>query len=707
VKLSSPYRPDIDGLRALAVLSVMVFHLNKPWLPGGFMGVDVFFVISGFVVTSSLTQSTASNFWHFITQFYARRLARIMPALLVVLLCTIICATLFIPQAWLSQLSEETARFAFVGLSNFKLEHNLDTYFAPRTEYNPYTHTWSLGVEEQFYLLAPLLVYFWLKAAQKRNLLGIKITQRVLMLAALVSLCLCIWATSAKPALAFYSIAARFWELAAGSLLFLVTSNTAATSPRLLGIKFTQMHSALIGMSLLLMAFVLANEVHFPWPWALAPVVGTLWLIGGAHLSPTDRIRSLLSKSLMVWIGKRSYSLYLWHWPIYVLLRWTVGLNQFWEYGIALVLTFLLSILSYRFVEQPLRHNRFLEKLPSILIVALFIGATGATYALATHILLHADRYSLSIVARNNQDWYRNGLTNYPEMTPYACLPTRETGSISGGRFLRLVPKSDCTNSRSSSSNQQIFVLGDSHADALFPIFEELSAQRSIPISIFAFAGCGFIDLRAPMAKGFGAGCNVFNQEITQAVLAKAKPGDVLILPSLRMKRFTDQWASFGFSNMQHEMYNEQAQALRKAALEDANALLKPFTDAHLKVVFIAPPPLFKSPTFRCADWFNAHNPICEQGISMPKAELVQLRTPILEQMHVLEKQLPQIYLWDPFEVLCPEQTCNAMRNGRPLFFDGDHLSNYGNLVLYPNFDNWLNQKHILQNPSQTSIPSP
>jgi len=707
MKLSTAYRADIDGLRAIAVLSVMLFHLQSAWLPGGFVGVDVFFVISGFVVTSSLAQSKATNAWQFITQFYARRLARIMPALLFVLLCTIIAATLFIPQAWLTDFSEETARFAFAGLSNIKLQNNVDTYFAPRTEFNPYTHTWSLGVEEQFYLIVPVLIYGWLKATRMGKKRIAVFTQVLIGALALSSLIWCIWATNHYPTIAFYSISTRFWELASGSALFMATCHRHQQAARLTNHPRLQTLGAAVGLVLIGAGFAFANGTQFPWPWVLLPVIGTVILIGSAHLDKLDPMRRVLSKSAFVWVGKRSYSLYMWHWPIYVLMRWTIGLEHLWQFAIALIATVLLSMFSYRFIEQPLRHNRFLEKLPSILIVALFIGATGATYALATHILLHADRYSLSIVARNNQDWYRNGLTNYPEMTPYACLPTRETGSISGGRFLRLVPKSDCTNSRSSSSNQQIFVLGDSHADALFPIFEELSAQRSIPISIFAFAGCGFIDLRAPMAKGFGADCNVFNQEITQAVLAKAKPGDVLILPSLRMKRFTDQWASFGFSDMQHEMYNEQAQALRKAALEDANALLKPFTDAHLKVVFIAPPPLFKSPTFRCADWFNAHNPICEQGISMPKAELVQLRTPILEQMHVLEKQLPQIYLWDPFEVLCPEQTCNAMRNGRPLFFDGDHLSNYGNLVLYPNFDNWLNQKHILQNPSQTSIPSP
>lgn len=129
---STTYRPDIDGLRAIAVLSVMIYHLNSAWLPGGFIGVDIFFVISGFVVTSSLAVSEANSFYQFISEFYARRLARILPVLVFVLIISAMASTLFIPSAWLSSLSDTTALSAFFGLSNVVMQHNLDTYFAPR-----------------------------------------------------------------------------------------------------------------------------------------------------------------------------------------------------------------------------------------------------------------------------------------------------------------------------------------------------------------------------------------------------------------------------------------------------------------------------------------------------------------------------------------------------------------------------------------------
>jgi len=148
------YRPDVDGLRAIAVLSVMIYHLNSAFLPGGFVGVDVFFVISGFVVTSSLVAGRSASLPAFVGEFYARRLARIVPALVLALVVSAFAATLFIPEAWLSSLSERTAQYAFFGLSNWVMQANSDFYFAPRAEFNPYVQTWSLGVEEQFYLIS-------------------------------------------------------------------------------------------------------------------------------------------------------------------------------------------------------------------------------------------------------------------------------------------------------------------------------------------------------------------------------------------------------------------------------------------------------------------------------------------------------------------------------------------------------------------------
>ncbi len=195
-KIKTTYRPDIDGLRAVAVLSVVLYHLHGVWLPGGYGGVDIFFVISGFVVASSLAASKVDSFAGFLGEFYARRLARILPALVAVLISTALMSTLFIPKAWLSEFADSTARYAFFGLSNLIMQNNADTYFAPRAEFNPFTHTWSLGVEEQYYLLAPLFVYFWLRAYRRGQTQRAHWAIGILALFMVSSLALCIWLTN-------------------------------------------------------------------------------------------------------------------------------------------------------------------------------------------------------------------------------------------------------------------------------------------------------------------------------------------------------------------------------------------------------------------------------------------------------------------------------------------------------------------------------
>ena len=158
------YIPQIDSLRAFAVLAVVAFHLNGALLPGGFVGVDVFFVISGYVVSSTLMRNSSLSFGRFALQFYSRRIMRILPALLVCMIVTTIFTAAFIPSSWLSQSNYVTLLLALLGLSNFSLMFAGDNYFAPRVDFNPATHTWSLGVEEQFYLIFPLIYFVWLKS---------------------------------------------------------------------------------------------------------------------------------------------------------------------------------------------------------------------------------------------------------------------------------------------------------------------------------------------------------------------------------------------------------------------------------------------------------------------------------------------------------------------------------------------------------------
>jgi hypothetical protein len=171
-----------------------------------------------------------------------------------------------------------------------------------------------------------------------------------------------------------------------------------------------------------------------------------------------------------------------------------------------------------------------------------------------------------------------------------------------------------------------------------------------------------------------------------QQTVDSASPGDVVILSSLRMRRYGDQWASFKLPDMYDAMYNPEAMKSRLAALDDAINWLRPFAEKKLKVIFTAPTPVFKAPPFRCSDWFNSVNPICIGNNQQDRSELEKLRQPVIDNMKMLGLAFDNISVWDAFPILCPETICKTQSDGHPLFFDGDHLSAYGTLVIYPDF---------------------
>ena len=681
----SIYRPDIDGMRTIAILSVMIYHLNNLWLPGGFIGVDIFFVISGFVVTSSLNFSKSDTFFSFIAEFYARRLARILPALVFVLIVSVIAASLFIPPAWLSAHSDLTALMAFFGLSNWVMQNNQDAYFAPRAEFNPYTHTWSLGVEEQFYVIAPLIVYFCLRFARSNNSKDERMVVSTLMVITIVSLTACFLASKNNPTAAFYFIGCRFWELSLGVLLFLATYQSAnsKTKPALTKIVYQHV-SAWFGLGLNVIALFFANASNFPWPWAVLPAVGTVLMIGSAGTLPHNSIvRRTLSLSPMVWIGKRSYSLYLWHWPVYVLMRWTVGLNTLHLFFIAVLASFTLALFSYNFIEQPLRHNPLIEQKPKWLRITSFLLLTIAGYYSVGFLINKKRLYSLSIVTRNRIDWYAQNRMPYPNVGERNCDVDIQHYNVGTGRETRFVPK-EC---KIILPNKRMYVLGDSHAGALSPMFEQICAEQGITVSRYSFTGCSYLDFKEPMnSSRRPPGCLEFSKTIKDLTLATSKSGDIVLLPSLRMTRYADNWERFDEKDMRELMYNPEALKSREEAITDSKQWLEPFSEKRLQVVFVAPTPLFKAPPYRCSDWFNRNNPVCIGQNQQSRAELEQLRGPIVSTMNVLAQTFSNIQVWDPFPLLCPDDLCKVYKDGHPLFFDGDHISGYANLLLYPDF---------------------
>ena len=437
-----------------------------------------------------------------------------------------------------------------------------------------------------------------------------------------------------------------------------------------------------LGIVAIATTFAYANTAAFPWFWAVPPVVGAACLIGGTQADVTHPLRRFFAHPALVWIGKRSYSLYLWHWPVYVLLRWTSGIDQWLTQLVAVIATFGLATASYRWIELPIRHHPALQRRTPVLRVAIFLIALVAGWGLMKGLFASQPLLGLSTVSRNAADWYvTNRMPPVTGLKPL-CKVDMAYRSLAGGQVISYVPSACAV----TVEPQTLFAIGDSHATAYLPMFDRLSTETGIAVSVYTSPGCGLLDLKMPMTLGRPPGCIEFAHAAVADVHGLAKAGDVVFLASLRQWRYADQWAAFNEKEVLATARSDTARSWSQQALAEAPEWLAPLSAPGVKILFEAPKPIFKSPTFRCADWFNAGNPICRGGIVQPRAELESLRAPMLASMRTLAAANPAITIWDPFPLLCPGEICSAVVDGKPLFFDGDHLSAHGNMALYPAF---------------------
>ncbi len=673
-----PYVRGIDGLRAVAVSAVVVYHL-APWLvPGGFLGVDVFFVISGYVVTGSLRRDANLALPAFLAAFYARRFRRILPALLVCLLATVVASIAFIPKAWLSESIQATGLAAFFGVGNFVLAKSGDGYFAPRAEFNPFTHTWSLGVEEQFYLVFPLLLAISiLHPSEARSRAG-----RVVLGAALTaSLAWCAWATAHQPEQAFYLLPARYWELAVGAATCLAGPVTRARLVAALGARTISFAAA----AALLASLALASRAGVPFPWALPAVFATAALIAVLDVAPRAPAPARwLASFPMVTLGLLSYSLYLWHWPVYTVFRWTVGLDGGLEAVCAVALSVVLATTSYRLVEVPFQRGARVRSLPNGVIVttgllAAVVGAWAADQAQVSKW-----RFALGTVAKHERDWYPQiaplDTTGPPSASDARCRVTSAFVEDDGVWRKTFAP-TDCAV-KPSNPPLRLFVAGDSHAMAAERLLQLVASAEATPVTVLARGSCPIASLMQPDALATEA-CRAFRARAIEEILADARPGDVVWLDSLRMPRLSEQGGSTARAAAP-DVADDSAS--RRVAADEAEALVDKLRRAGLWIVINAPLPVLPAPAFRCSDWFNRSNPGCRAGLSVAWERLEGQRRVALDTLERIAAPRPEVRVWDPFPILCPSDPCTAIRDGRPVFFDGDHLSGHGNELLLPSF---------------------
>jgi peptidoglycan/LPS O-acetylase OafA/YrhL len=382
------YRADIDGLRAIAVLSVVGFHAFPNMIRGGFVGVDIFFVISGFLISTIIFSNLKSNSFSFI-EFYGRRIKRIFPALLLMLTVSYVLGWFLLLPAEYGQLGKHIAGGAGF-ISNF-LFWNESGYFDGAAESKPLLHLWSLGIEEQFYIVWPLLL--WLAWRKESDLL------KVTLVIAIVSFALNIAQSTVyfDSVAAFYSPQTRFWELLAGAILAHVKQQgvdsfarfgyvlrgrveqaPCGKNPGDHGQGWCSLRSALGAGLIILGVLVISRESFIPGWWAVLPTLGAVLIISagpGAWLN-----RTVLSNRVLVWFGLISYPLYLWHWPLLSFARIAEGKLPSIEIRIAVVvISIALAWLTYRFVEKPLRSGKHSNG-EAIVLLALMIAVGYAGY---------------------------------------------------------------------------------------------------------------------------------------------------------------------------------------------------------------------------------------------------------------------------------------------------------------------------------------
>jgi peptidoglycan/LPS O-acetylase OafA/YrhL len=645
---SRQYRPDIDGLRAIAVLSVVGFHVFPGQLKGGFVGVDVFFVISGFLISSIIIDDLRGNSFS-IWRFYARRIRRIFPALLVVLAACLAFGwfTLMIDEY--KQLGRHT--FAGAGFFSNLALWGESGYFDSAAEAKPLLHLWSLGVEEQFYIVWPFVLWI----ARKRSL---NFTF-VIVLLGVSSFALNIWATSRDAVGAFYSPQTRVWELAIGALL--ASAALAARS----GPGRSARHDALsqikafIGAALIVVALCsLTKEKAFPGWWAAVPTVGAAFVISagpGAWLN-----RAVLSHPVLTWVGLISFPLYLWHWPLLAFLRIIHGaqlpvLTSLAAVGAAVV----LASLTHVFIERPIRFGTSRNRVPAV-AAALMFGVACTGFIVDNADGLPRRPHLVAAQARNEllegPLWqFRTNETceeRYPADFRYFCI-------------------------QSKSGDPTLIVLGDSYANHLYPGLAR--SPRLTAQSVLSYGSCTPSVLT--LDENVRRNCEVQDRIVEST-------------PSLRFAILSSRWPRFDRRGQFVDYFSGEAvRDARWSASEYMDWLDREIgllEDRGIKVIVFGPKPEFSYDIREC---FARPLRRSVETCSIPRTEFEDQAMGFRTLVAPVLTRHPKVSYFEQAPLFCDESRCSSVQDGMPLLRDPRHYSRLGSDAIAGKFVSWAENK--------------
>jgi peptidoglycan/LPS O-acetylase OafA/YrhL len=638
------YRRDIDGLRAVAVGLVLLYHSGLGLVRGGFIGVDVFFVISGYLITRVIATDIAHHRFS-LFEFYRRRIKRLMPAY-----ALIAAATLAL--GWFISLPahyRDTAQGVFSSagyFSNIWLWHEAGSYFAGQAEIKPMLHTWSLSVEEQFYIVFPLIMLGLVRLGAAARTL-----RTVFVVLFLASLAWAQWLLTRDASASFYLLPSRAWELMAGAALAL----GGMAAPARVTAAALQ-----VGIGLLLIlasALLLRAGPHFPGIAALPACLGSMLVLQGGRVA-NGVSRVFLENGPMVFIGKISYSLYLWHWPLFAFYRYYFMAEPTVPVSLSLLaLSILCATASWAWIERPFRRR---AALPGIRVLLFAMATSGSLMAASALIQLGGGlpkRFSAEIQAIYNLE---------RQFDSGGCL--NETAA-------QRPPGQACVLG-ATGVTPQVALWGDSHAYVFARPLEEVFRERNLSFRLYGFARCPPVLGVEPDVRGEATGCAGYNAETLARLLRDRSIGTVIMAGrhSLPMIGFygmmePDEPAPVAFTPMAG-----LPDAPRDAAyLARMAATVRALVAGGKHVVLVMPTPEigFDVPQAVGLAMMRHSDP---NLLRIPRDAYLRRQWQIRAMLSRLA-HLPGVSLVDPGPLVCPDDSCHPVQNGVVMYADDDHLS--------------------------------
>lgn len=486
-------QPFVEALRALAILAVVVNHLAPSLLPGGFLGVDVFFVISGYVISRVISGSVDNE--GFLPNFYAKRFARITPLFIVVVASGTILTVAFIDPLSINYWTNITTSLSsIIGLSNFFLILEQSNYFSSYSNYNVFTHTWSLCVEMQFYLLFPIIFFMTKRFGTLRRE---RIANVIIHLICVLSFALFVCFQFKNPMFSYYSMPTRFWEFGAGALSFILGKKILVSS-------FKTGHQLLVIAILAACVTMMVSDQYILYT---TPIIVLSISLALVLIEFTSTSRALHMNFILQFLGKISYSVYLWHWVIISIFRWTIGINIL-SAAIAVVITIAISIVSNQLVEIP--SKRLLNRQKSIKVNWIWSCATTCTF-IALFIVGFGFRGELYV----GKDIDGGGHTKSIFST--GC----DVRSLSENNASQ---KLKCSFANSNYANT-VYLIGDSHAKQFEDPMRMLTKKNRTNFRSFWGSGCLF-----PPIQSSDAECKNGGDIAKNLIIQDVRPGDLVIV---------------------------------------------------------------------------------------------------------------------------------------------------------------------------------